>query len=185
MQSLAYGGSFSSRLRKPRIREPGVSLEVNCCREHGYLLTKPWSKSVHISRIVLAMFALAIAWTGFRLANHRHTGVLRTLVEIRQFLRQASNSSTARPAQASAPSGPQHSVHLSWKASTSAVAGYNVYRRSASGFTRINSAPVHGTTYIDTSVQPGQTYYYVTKAVGSTGAESAPSNEVQAMVPSP
>ena len=153
-------------------------------REHCHLLTKPWSKSVYVSLIVLAVFALAIAWTGFRLATHRHTGVLRTLVEIRQFLRQASNSSTARPAQASAPSGP-HSVHLSWKASTSAVAGYNVYRRSASGFTRINSAPVHGTTYVDTSVQPGQTYYYVTKAVGSTGAESAPSNEVQAMVPSP
>lgn len=185
MQSLAYEGSFLSRLRKHRIREPGVGLEVNCCRECGYLLTRPWSKSVYVSRIGLAVFALAIAWASFRLATHRHTGVLRTLVEIRQVFRQASNSSTARPLQQSTLPGPQHSVHLSWKASTSAVAGYNVYRRGAAGLTRINSQPVHGTTYVDTSVQPGQTYHYVTKAVGSTGAESAPSNEVQAVVPSP
>lgn len=141
-------------------------------------------KSVTVSRIALGVFVLAIAWMGFQLGTHRHTGVLRTLAEIRQFLGHASNSSSTQQLKGSTSPGPQHSVHLSWKASTSAVAGYNVYRRGTSGTTKINSKPVTGTSYIDSSVEPGQTYYYVAKAVSSTGTESAPSNEVQAMVPS-
>jgi fibronectin type 3 domain-containing protein len=63
--------------------------------------------------------------------------------------------------------------------------GYNVYRRGTSGTTKLNAVPVTGTSYVDSSVQPGQTYYYVTKAVSATGAESGPSNQVQITVPSP
>jgi len=140
---------------------------------------------VNASKIILAALALAIAWMGFQLGTHRHTGILRTLAEIKQFLSHASNSSHARQLKGSAPPGPQHSVQLSWKASTSAVAGYNVYRRDASGPVKINSKPVAGTSYVDSLVQPGQTYYYVTKAVSPAGTESGPSNEVQAVVPSP
>jgi fibronectin type 3 domain-containing protein len=39
------------------------------------------------------------------------------------------------------------------------------------------------TAYTDTTVQAGQTYYYVTTAVDSSGNESTYSNEVQAVVP--
>jgi hypothetical protein len=148
-------------------------------------LTRPWLKSANAWKIVLALLALAIVWMGFRLGTHRHTGILRTLAEIRQFSGHAWTSSDARQQNVSASPGPQHSVHLSWKASTSAVAGYNVYRRGTSGLIKVNSEPVTGTSYVDSSVQPGQTYYYVTKAVSSTGTESRPSNEVQAVVPSP
>jgi hypothetical protein len=80
----------------------------------------------------------------------------------------------------------QHSVSLSWGASTSVV-GYNVYRGGTSGgpYTKINSALDASTNYTDSSVQAGQTYYYVTTAVNSSGTESAYSNQVQAVIPSP
>jgi len=88
---------------------------------------------------------------------------------------------------ATGPGVTAHSVNLSWTASSSPnVAGYNVYRGTASGgpYTKVNSAPVSGTTYTDTTVQPGQTYYYVVTAVDTSNAESAYSSPVQAVVPS-
>ena len=79
----------------------------------------------------------------------------------------------------------QHSVALTWNASTSTVAGYNVYRSTVSGnsYTRINSALVASVTYTDSTVQGGTTYYYVTTAVDSGSAESANSNEASATIP--
>ncbi len=78
-----------------------------------------------------------------------------------------------------------HSVALSWNASTSAVIGYNVYRStlSGTGYTRINLALLAVLAYIDSTVQSGTTYYYVTTAVDSTGTESPYSNEAQAIIP--
>jgi fibronectin type 3 domain-containing protein len=81
-----------------------------------------------------------------------------------------------------------HTASLSWTASVSAnVTGYNVYRGATAGgpYTKLNSALVAGTTYTDTTVQAGQTYYYVATAVDSGGNESAYSNEARAVVPSP
>jgi fibronectin type 3 domain-containing protein len=65
------------------------------------------------------------------------------------------------------------------------VVGYNVYRRGTSGVVKLNLEPVTGTSYVDRTVQPGQTYFYVTKAVNARGTESSPSNEVRADIPSP
>jgi hypothetical protein len=103
------------------------------------------------------------------------------------FVSNASNSPAAEGLNGTGSAAPQHSVDLSWTASTSTVAGYNVYRGSASGgpYTKINTALSLLLTYMDNSVQAGQTYYYVTTAVDSTGTESANSNEVQAVVPTP
>jgi fibronectin type 3 domain-containing protein len=53
------------------------------------------------------------------------------------------------------------------------------------GVIKINSEPITGTSYVDSAVQPGQTYYYVTKAIAANGRESSASNEVQATIPSP
>jgi invasion protein IalB len=79
----------------------------------------------------------------------------------------------------------QHSVSLSWTASTSTVSGYNVYRSTVSGgsYTKINSSLVAVLSYTDSAVQSGTTYYYVTTAVDSTGSESTLSNEVSAPIP--
>jgi fibronectin type 3 domain-containing protein len=78
-----------------------------------------------------------------------------------------------------------HEAALSWQASTSAVAGYNVYRGTMSGgpYTQINSALVSGTSYMDTTVQSGQSYYYVVTATDTNNSESANSNEASGMVP--
>src|SRR5437870_12096772 len=74
-----------------------------------------------------------------------------------------------------------------WSPSSSTVAGYNVYRGGVSGgpYTRINASLGVLASYTDTSVQSGQTYYYVTTAVDSNGVESGHSNEASALVPTP
>lgn len=81
----------------------------------------------------------------------------------------------------------QHSVSLIWIASTSAgVAGYNVYRGTVSGgpYSKLTAAPVSGTSYTDSTVQSGQTYFYVTTAVNAQGVESSDSNQATAVIPS-
>ena len=79
----------------------------------------------------------------------------------------------------------QHSVALSWNASTSTVSGYNVYRSLVSGssYIKINSSLVTTLNYTDSTVQSGTTQFYVTTAVDSSGNESVYSNEVSAPIP--
>jgi len=81
-----------------------------------------------------------------------------------------------------------HDVMLSWSASSGA-AGYDVYRGTSSGgesSTPLNSAPISGTTFTDTNVQPGQTYYYKITSVAQNGnVQSGKSTEVSTTVPSP
>ncbi len=82
----------------------------------------------------------------------------------------------------------QHSVSLSWTASTSPnIAGYNLYRGTVSGgpYMRINGSLDAGTSYVDNTVSSGQTYFYVTTAVNSTNVESAYSSQAEAVVPTP
>ncbi len=79
----------------------------------------------------------------------------------------------------------QHSVQLSWTSSTSTVTGYNVYRTttSGSGYVRVNGSLVGPDDFVDTTVQSGTTYYYVTTAVDASGEESSYSNEATAIIP--
>jgi hypothetical protein len=81
--------------------------------------------------------------------------------------------------------GTNHTVKLKWRASSSPVAGYNVYRSTtpAGNYVRINSSPVPGTTFTDNTVEGGLTYYYVTRAVDALGRESVNSNEASAAIP--
>lgn len=78
-----------------------------------------------------------------------------------------------------------HSVKLSWRASSSTVAGYNIYRSRTNGgpYFRINGAPVGSLTYTDSLVSGATTYYYVTTSVDSAGMESAYSNQASAKIP--
>ena len=78
-----------------------------------------------------------------------------------------------------------HTATLNWTASTSTVSGYNVYRSTTSGgsYTKINSGLVTTVSYVDSTVQNGMTYYYVTTAVDSGGNESAYSNQATAVIP--
>jgi fibronectin type 3 domain-containing protein len=100
-----------------------------------------------------------------------------------------SSNATASPASVSlggtgvAPVS--HSVTLTWSASNSTVAGYNVYRSTVSGgsYSKVNSSLLAALNYADGSVTSGSTYYYVTTAVDSSGNESVYSNQVSATVP--
>jgi Cep192 domain 4/Abnormal spindle-like microcephaly-assoc'd, ASPM-SPD-2-Hydin len=80
----------------------------------------------------------------------------------------------------------QHSVSLSWSESSSVI-GFNIYRGSASGgpYSQINTVLDARANYTDSTVAGGETYYYVTTAVDSSGNESGYSNQVQAVIPSP
>ncbi|MDR3711036.1 MAG: fibronectin type III domain-containing protein [Capsulimonadaceae bacterium] len=72
------------------------------------------------------------------------------------------------------------SISLTWTASTGA-SSYNIYRGTSSGGeVKISTTPatVTSTTYSDTSVTSGDTYFYEVTAVNNTPAESSRSNEV-------
>jgi uncharacterized repeat protein (TIGR03803 family) len=79
-----------------------------------------------------------------------------------------------------------HSVNLLWDASTTqGVVGYNVFRGPTAGgpYTQINSTVDTNTSYTDTTVQGGQTYFYVTTAVNQDGTQSDYSNQTEATIP--
>ena len=81
----------------------------------------------------------------------------------------------------------QHTVQLNWNASTSAVVGYRVYRSGNSGtsYTPLTGEAFDALTYSDTTAASGTTYYYVVTALDAGGMESAHSNEVKVVIPSP
>ena len=101
------------------------------------------------------------------------------------FVSDAPNSPTLQAVAGNGISPAGHKVTLSWDPSVSQVVGYNVYRSgSPTGpYTRINPALDPSTSYADTTIASGQTYYYVTTAVDSSSQESAFSNEVTAVIP--
>lgn len=80
-----------------------------------------------------------------------------------------------------------HSVSLTWNPGDGNAVGYNIYRSTvqAGPFQEINTALDSSTNYTDSTVSSGTTYYYVATEVNAEGQESAYSNEVRAVVPSP
>jgi hypothetical protein len=83
--------------------------------------------------------------------------------------------------------GGDHSVVLSWQPSSSTVIGYNIYRATKTGgpYGKMNAVPEASTSFTDSSVLDGATYFYVATAVSSDAAESEYSGEVSATVPNP
>lgn len=80
-----------------------------------------------------------------------------------------------------------HSTDLSWQASIDPVVGYNIYRGTTRGgpYGRISDVLDASTTYTDSGVQAGKTYFYVVTAVDAETRESAYSNEVKVVIPTP
>ena len=100
----------------------------------------------------------------------------------------ATNSPTAIPLAGKAVVEAPHRVDLAWKASTSPeIVGYHVYRGAASAgpYTKLTAGTVTATSYVDSSVEAGQIYYYVVTSVNSAGAESIHSNQASAHIPAP
>jgi hypothetical protein len=99
-----------------------------------------------------------------------------------------TNSTSASETASGSGATIQHTVDLSWNASTSAsISGYNVYRGTVSGgpYAKINTALHSALSYSDSTVQSSRTYYYVSTAVDSSGVESSYSSQVQAVIPFP
>ncbi len=97
---------------------------------------------------------------------------------------QADATPPAAPTGLIATAGNQQ-VSLSWTPPPDLdLAGYNIYRSTASPVTidsPINGGTlVSGTTYLDSGLTNGSTYYYVVTAVDTSVNESEASNEVSA-----
>ena len=102
------------------------------------------------------------------------------------FSSNASNSPAVQTLTGTGTAPTQHTVDLTWNASSGAV-GYNIYRGTVAGgpYTMINSSLDSTTAYTDSTVVSGQTYYYVATAVNSESEESGYSNQATAVIPSP
>lgn len=64
---------------------------------------------------------------------------------------------------------------IQWNAVNSPdLAGYDIYRSNISGgfYTKVNTAPVAGTSYTDQGTDNSKTYYYVVRTVNHQGVES-------------
>jgi centrosomal CEP192-like protein/ASPM-SPD-2-Hydin domain-containing protein len=98
----------------------------------------------------------------------------------------ASTASGSPTAEALGGSGvePAYSVNLSWDASTSQVAGYNVYRSpTLSGtYSKMNPTLDAATAFTDNTVASGATYYYDVTSVSSSGVESSPCTPLKVTV---
>jgi hypothetical protein len=98
----------------------------------------------------------------------------------------ASNSSLGVSLSGTGTAVASHNVTLSWTGSSGA-SGYNVYRSTASGigYQKINPSLQSSTSYIDSAVLSGKTYYYVVSAVAAGGPESSYSNQTIVNIPTP
>jgi fibronectin type 3 domain-containing protein len=98
-----------------------------------------------------------------------------------------SQADRIKSARASVTVVAPHSVSLKWTASTSPnVRYYKVYRGTVSGGPyALRATNVKATSYADSTVQSGSTYYYVTTAVNSSGVESGYSGVARAAIPMP
>jgi|SRR5579871_1160203 len=78
-----------------------------------------------------------------------------------------------------------HSATLSWNNGDATAVTYNVYRSGVSGgpYLPLNNSPLSTTTYKDSAVIAGATYYYVVTETNSSGVESLFSSEVPATIP--
>lgn len=81
--------------------------------------------------------------------------------------------------------GGNHSVGLTWTASTSATIGYFIYRRAGmtGSFSRLDSSVDPFTSFTDNNVIDGVTYFYVVTAVAAGETESQFSAEVSVTIP--
>jgi Abnormal spindle-like microcephaly-assoc'd, ASPM-SPD-2-Hydin len=102
-----------------------------------------------------------------------------------QFVSNATNSPSREQLTGTGVAQTSHSATLSWQAGASSITGYNVYRGTTNGgpYSQINSALVGTTSYTDSTVVGGDTYYYVTTEINNQGQESGYSNVAEAQIP--
>ncbi len=176
--SLSFGGVAvgSSSPLNGSLTASGASVTVS-------------SASLNSSEFVLSGISLPTTLTAGQSAPFTVTFTPQTSGATSASLSFSSNASNSPAVQTMTGTGTgatQHSVDLTWDASSGAV-GYNVYRGTVSGgpYTMINTSLDSTTAYTDSTVASGQTYYYVATAVNSESEESGYSNLATAIIPSP
>jgi glycosidase len=92
------------------------------------------------------------------------------------------NASTSLTATAN--NGVTSTVSLSWTGNGDS-ASYNIYRSPVQGGGYVKIGTVNNTTFTDSNVSNGTTYYYVVRGVDALGNEGANSNESNATPASP
>jgi hypothetical protein len=112
---------------------------------------------------------------------------------IPRILAGTAGQATAGPSSGRPTVPAAHVVRLSWnasrpasKAAPDAIVGYIVYRSTTShdrAAKPVTSEKVISTTYADSAVESGKTYYYVTRAVSASGKLSGPSTELSVRIP--
>jgi hypothetical protein len=85
------------------------------------------------------------------------------------------------------PATSSHTVKLAWGASPGNISGYYVYRGAESGgpYNLLTGSLVSALQYVDSSVEPGEQYFYVVASVNNSGNESKYSDEVSVVIPKP
>jgi hypothetical protein len=158
-------------------------------------LTNAGTSSVTISKVSVAGagFTANGAATGLILSPGQTTAVRAILTPastgtLTGTLSVASNAANSPANIALSGQGvalAAHAVTLSWNSAGSAVSGYNVYAGAVPGgpYSKVSATATSATTYVDSSVQSGGTYYFVVTAVNSANQESVYSAEVSATVP--
>ena len=175
---------------------PSVSfgnIPVGASSNQGVLLTNNGSVSTNISQVnvsgaglstsgLTAPMSLTAGQSTLITITFAPTSAVTTTGNV-TLVSDAANSPMTVAVSGTGVQG--HSVALTWNPSTSSVLGYNVYRSTqASGpFSIVNSSLVLATSFTDFSVASGNTYFYVTTAVDSSGVESTFSNSVSATIP--
>ncbi len=115
------------------------------------------------------------------------SGVTQQPYDFSHIFNQIDNDGQPMPVAPPAPDGlaattdeVNQQIVITWNAVAGATS-YNVYRGTASGAETLlwYGQQVKGTTFYDTGVTPGQTYYYYVTAVNA-GGESVASNEITA-----
>jgi ASPM-SPD-2-Hydin domain-containing protein/HYDIN/CFA65/VesB family protein len=170
------------------------SVNVGASSSQNLTLTNPSSVNVNVSTVTVSGAGFSSTVNGpFAVLAGKNTSV--AIVFQPQTAGTASGTVTVASDAGNSPgtaslsgtgvgSGVQHSVDLNWNASTSTVAGYNVYRGSRTGgpYQLVNPS-VASLAFTDSTVQSGTTYYYVVTAIDNSGVESNFSNEAVAVIP--
>ena len=100
----------------------------------------------------------------------------------------SSTNGTALIALAGTGIAASYAVDLSWDAPSSSpdpVVGYNVYRSpsGSSMYQLLNSTVDSQVTFVDTTVEDGQTYDYIVESVDNSGIQSVPTSPISVAIP--
>ena len=140
------------------------------------------SKFLALSIAVLALLTV-LSWSGLGIRQCLALLTDSTQITNNTFTTDTLDPPTTLAATAGASAG---TIDLSWTATVDTYAsGYRVFRDTSSGGPYAQVAevtPQSATTYQDTSLTPGTTYYYVLRSFYQTW-ESVNSNEASATAP--